>query len=177
MKLLENCVRASKSHAAHSRWNSKTHLYTQKTKMHSFRVHRRHLCICVLMCVPCVSVGAHTCVCSCWWRPKGLWVSFPIIFPPYIFGAGSLTDLASLSMAWNWPSRLGRLASDLSRAPLSSSQSWDYRGVPPCLAFYKGAATQTQVSLLSQQACYRQNHFYRHGSIFQQNTWGSHTCV
>ena len=33
--------------------------------MHSFRVHRRHLCICVLMCVPCVSVGAHTCVCSC----------------------------------------------------------------------------------------------------------------
>ena len=85
---------------------------------------------------------------------------------------GQALRLAWISLIW-----LGRLASDLSRAPLSSSQSWDYRGVPPCLAFYKGAATQTQVSLLSQQACYRQNHFYRHGSIFQQNTWGSHTCV
>lgn len=99
------------------------------------------------------------------------WVSFPIIFLPFFWGQVS---------HWTSLSCLGRLASELSKAPISPSQSQDYRGWPPCLVFffYNGAATQTQVIMLLQQAFLPTKPFpWTWIYICQWNIWGhTHVC-
>lgn len=97
---------------------------THRKPMRSFRSHRMPLCTCMIMCVACVSAGAHTCVCSCWWRPEVTIECLSQSLFHLTFG-DRVSHYTWSSLMW-----LDRLVSDLCGVPASVSQSWAHRSMP-----------------------------------------------